>query len=197
MRSGDTSVFYKYIVIQLLDEYFVKTNRYSYSHITPALAPSRDGEGIYFISVEGSEGFSWEIQYHFSAKLKEFSPFVSAFREAGFDMQGDTSDVDDGRVSKNIILEVPFEIPASEYDYYEEMGFAIYEIPKQWKRIDLDGASCYRTSEQTNQFLADNVDSLRNTLGAWKYRLFELAYKRYGGGSFENPNRYSGIEAMI
>ncbi len=58
LRSGNTSIFYKYIVIQLLDEYFVKTNRYSYNHITPALAPSEDGKGIYFISVEGSEGFS-------------------------------------------------------------------------------------------------------------------------------------------
>jgi len=183
LTSGDSSIFYKYIVIQLLDEYFVETGRYSYNHITPALAPSEDGKGIYFISAEGSGGFPWQENRDFFIHLEEFLVFSNAFERAGFNMSNDTTDVDDGRMSKNIILEVPYHVPDSAWELYDQIGSSGHTLPKQWIRIDLDGPSCYNDSGNSNQFFEEHAESLRAVLGGDKYRLLELAYmvySRYG-----------------
>ncbi len=171
-------VFYKHMVIKLLDEFFVKTGMYTREHIPVPLIPGDDK--YYYIYAEGSESVLWEIP-GFSTirgKLEEFDVFCSAFGEAGINMASDISEVEDGRSGKNIVLQWDGNIPDKIYkEAMEYNGWAIFTMPPTWYRIDLDARSCPVDYQKLHHFLEENSEKLQKVLGEERYRLLQLSWK--------------------
>ncbi|MDP8233746.1 MAG: hypothetical protein P9M06_02945 [Candidatus Saelkia tenebricola] len=158
-KGTEGSIFYKHILIKLLDDYFVSSGQYTSPHIAPPLAPfeTENEKGYYSIYAKGSECFEWGEG---GISKNEWNTFSYLMDLAGFNMSYDL--VDDDNAAHNVIV----------------------AGPTSWTRIDLDSRSCpYSVFGKTAQFLEEHAKALQTVLGDDKYRLLELAYKIFDSRS--------------
>ncbi|TAL55325.1 MAG: hypothetical protein EPN86_03385 [Nanoarchaeota archaeon] len=162
-------MFLKHAVLKKLDDYFFRTGKYQYSHVSRPLG-SLDG-GYIYEWVMGSEGFPWEIKDNelrrTPVRLDEFIEFVGLFEAAGIPMGYDISDADDGRVSKNVIHQLNFGIDSVTDP----------RLNCTWKRIDFGPGSLGIKYGRLMQYLADNEGELKRALDgdSRRYNLMKLA----------------------
>lgn len=147
-------------IMKKLDDFFFRTGKYEHAHVTRPLG-SVDNAYIYEW-VYGGEGFAWEIQggkdkdYRtIPVRLEEWDKCAVLFSEAGIDMHRDITDVDDGRISKNIIHQLYFGIDFSDSEP---------SLNQNWKRIDFGSASLPIKYDELMKYLHDNEDKLRKVL---------------------------------
>ncbi|MDD4940035.1 MAG: 2,3-bisphosphoglycerate-independent phosphoglycerate mutase, partial [Candidatus Omnitrophica bacterium] len=169
VRTEGENTFYRNVILSLLDEYFLKKGNYSVSHIPAPLGWIKNA--CFYIFVQGEEGFPWDLGPFGHVQIEEWNSCIGSFGAAGVSLSSDVTTPDDGRVSKNIIVE-PYKIS----ELYETM-----KLSKIWKRIDVDSGSVGIREEELERYIRENRDSLQNILG-WKFSLLETVFEIYFKG---------------
>lgn len=166
---GD-KLFLRHTIFKKLDDYFLKSDKYFFQHITRPLGSiEKNGasEGYLYEWVYGADTFPWEYSQPHSnpimVQLDEWSSFISAFSNAGINVGIDVTDADDGRMSQNIV-----------HQLYKVTD---YKLNACWKRIDFGDVSISINPEKLKVFLTTNEDSLIDSLELDRYELIVLAYK--------------------
>lgn len=167
-------LFLKHLILKKLDDYFQRTERYLFPHITRPLGSSDakdQAEGYWYQWVFGRENFPWEFPVANCQKevvsLEEWSSFTCAFREAGIDLGSDVCDADNGLLSQNIIHEA--------YESFKA------NLDLCWKRIDFGQRSMRIDYEHLCRFFETNTVSLGSVLGEERLALMILAGRFISG----------------
>lgn len=176
------NLFLKHLVLKKLDDYFCRTGRYLFPHITRPLGSSENDlpEGYWYQWVYGCESFPWEYPKadgrREAVALKEWGRFTACFEEAGINLSMDICDSNNGLISQNIIHEFykSFEI---------DLNFC-------WKRIDFGAGSMRIDFDQLGYFFEKNKMTLGVVLGGDRLDLMILAGKYLS----ENLHRESYCE---
>lgn len=165
-------LFLGHTIIKKLEDYFHRKRIYVFAHIPRPLGSiSKSGENpseayIYEWAF-GSESFPWEYVdiegNQIPIKLHDWENFIMNFKSAGIDLQMDTSDPDDGRISKNIIHQYPKPIANAT------------EMSSLWKRIDFGYESIKMDFDKLSQFLHDKKEDLERVLRTERYEMILLA----------------------
>lgn len=172
-KSGHR-MFLRHLIIKKLDDYFFRTGKYVFAHIARPLGSISQEEGekkeaYLYEWAFGSEGFAWSQISAYGERsqviLRDWNHFVACFKNAGIDLLYDTTDVDDGNVSKNII----HQYPKSTSDGYE--------MNSLWKRIDFGIRSIRMNYDALDNFLGDNKTQLIDKLRYERYGMMRLALK--------------------
>ena len=160
-------LFLKHLILKKLDDYFTRTGRYLFPHITRPLGSNQEGqtEGYWYQWVFGRENFSWEFSIANcqteTVALKEWSQFTSVFEEAGINLAKDVCDADNSLISQNIIHEA--------YKSFEtNLNFC-------WKRIDFGAGSMWVDYDQLCKFFETNAVTLGAILGEERLAMMILA----------------------
>lgn len=165
-------LFLRHTVVKKMEDYFFRKGVYMFAHIPRPLGSiSRGGEkpseAYIYEWAFGSEGLPWEYidvegnRTHI--KLHDWDSFITHFHSAGIDIQMDTSDPDDGRISKNIIHPYPQPIANGT------------EISSLWKRIDFGYESMKIDFEKLSKFLRNKREDLERVLRTERYEMILLA----------------------
>jgi hypothetical protein len=142
--------FLRHMIVKKLEDYFHRKGVYVFAHIPrPLGSMSREGEDSHESYIYewafGTEGFPWEYSdrdgYRTPIRLHDWDKFVTSFYSAGIDLQMDTADPDDGRISKNIIHQYPRPIADGT------------EMTSLWKRIDFGYESLRMDFDKLQRFL--------------------------------------------
>ena len=157
--------FLRHAIIKKLDDYFISLGKYRDIHIPRPLGSTDKGYVYQF--EQGSDCFSWQ-EYDegkwVPVRLEEWGSFVGAFSNAGVDLRSDIADVDDGRMSQNIILNHPYELDPSTFS-----------LGSLWKRIDFGSGSISFNYDKLEKFLSENKEKLMIELSARRYEFMNLA----------------------
>lgn len=162
-------LFLKHLILKKLDDYFTRTDRYLFPHISRPLGSVEvEGAllgGYWYQWVYGRESFPWEYSKADGGReavaLEEWGRFTACFESAGINLAKDVSDADNGLISQNIIHE--------DYRTFEiDLNFC-------WKRIDFGPGSMRVDSLALGSFLEANADSLISILGHDRFNLMTLA----------------------
>lgn len=165
-------LFLRHTIVKKLEDYFFRKDVYMFAHIPRPLGSiSKDGEkpseAYIYEWAFGSESFPWEYVdlegNRTLIKLHDWDNFITYFHHAGIDLQMDTSDPDDGRISKNIIHPYPQPIANGT------------EISSLWKRIDFGYESMKIDFDKLSQFLHDKREDLERVLRTERYEMILLA----------------------
>lgn len=167
-QGNGKKLFLKHLVFKKLDDFFTRTGRYLFPHITRPLGSShgKDKEGYWYQWVYGRDNFPWEFPGTDYQKevvgLKEWSKFTSAFEEAGINLSMDIC-AEQGVTSQNIIHEA--------YKSFEaNLNFC-------WKRIDFGAGSMQIDCDRLRHFFETNMMSLGAVLGGDRLALMILVGK--------------------
>lgn len=192
-KSGH-KVFLRHAIIKKLEDYFHRLERYSFAHISRPLGSiSRFGENareayIYEWAF-GSDGFAWE---HITSqgkpapiKLHDWHKFVEVFFSAGIDLQYDTVDSVDGRISQNIVHQ--YAVPSADWS----------ELNCLWKRIDFGEGSIRIDYDKLLRFLHDEEQKLRQTLRSERYEMLTLAYEYLTQGEKMDKVEIGRLDALV
>ena len=139
-------LYEKNVMMKKLDDFFLRHGRYTVSHIPKPIGYY--DKGHFYVFVEGNDSFSWGFpDFNFGKtriKLDEWNEFVSAFSEAGFDVNEDVVRVDSCSAigAKNIVH--------SDYTLQDEFDEF---LNKDWKRIDIGTGSLPWDIEKTIEFM--------------------------------------------
>ena len=183
-------MFLRHMVLKKLEDFFYRTHVYRYAHIPRPLGSVSNLEGTpseayLYEWAFGQEGFPWEESTaaggHQTLQLHDWNKFVASFYGVGIDISRDITDADDGRISKNIIHQLPIQIPGQEG-----------EMNSLWKRIDFGYASLLMDYEALARFLKDNNRRLMNTLRCERVSLLELAVDYLAQGPTAMPQQDIG-----
>ena len=167
-------MFLRHMVIKKLEDFFHRTHVYNFAHIPRPLGSiSAEGdkpiEAYLYEWAFGREGFAWEIPNgsggRTSVKLNDWDAFVDNFGAAGISLSSDVTDPDNGRISKNLIHQLP-------WNSYDDGG-----LSSIWKRIDFGARSAPIDYEKLSRFLRDSQKPLEETLKRRRYRMIALAAK--------------------
>lgn len=177
-------VFCRHLASRLLDEYFVKTGRYSRNHI-PIPFGSFNGAnaGYYYEFIEGSEGFPLVIpdeDYHqIEVRIDDWNSFIGSFNSFGFDAGRDIADPIDGRTGKNVIF------CGWDMNKVYETG----RLHSNWRRIDFGTASYSLDFERFAKGLERDRSDLTKVLGDY-YKLVFLTgkYSQFNQNLTEDEN---------
>lgn len=163
-------LFLKHLILKKLDDYFTRTGRYLFPHITRPLGSERrdngEGkEGYWYQWVYGHESFPWEYSRAEGGReivvLDEWGRFTACFEETGITLSRDVCDADNGLISQNIIHEF--------YKSFEvDLNFC-------WKRIDFGAGSMRIDFEKLCHFFETNGTALGTVLGGERLALMVLA----------------------
>lgn len=183
--------FCKHLTLSILEEYFLKENRYSRSHI-PVPLGSFD-EGYYYKFVEGSDAFPSEIVDQDTMKpvpiqLDEEDIFSGLFNSFGFNVGGDKV-VPNGIAGKNIVH--------SGWNTGEL--YKTRRLSSDWKRIDFDYTSCLFNYKKFEEAMEPKKEELIMQLGE-NYKLALLAAKYYHSlGNLENKEfeEFQELEELV
>jgi len=165
-------LFLRHTIAKKLEDYFHRKRVYVFAHIPrPLGSMSSNGknlsEAYIYEWAFGSESFPWEVSDRegnpVPIKLHDWEKFVTNFRSAGVDVGMDTSDPDDGRISKNIIHQYPKPVGDGK------------EMNSLWKRIDFGYESLLIDFDRLSRFLHDNKEDLENVLRTERYEMIVLA----------------------
>jgi hypothetical protein len=165
-------LFLRHTIVKKLEDYFFRKGVYMFAHIPRPLGSiSKEGENpseayIYEWAF-GTESFPWEYidsgGNRTPVKLHDWNSFITRFHRIGIDLQMDTSDPDDGRISKNII-----------HPYPKPIGDGM-EMSSLWKRIDFGYESMKIDFDKLSQFLHDEREDLERVLRTERYEMIILA----------------------
>lgn len=157
--------FLLHTIIKKLEDYFFRTEKYGYAHITRPLGSTLNG--CLYEWAPGMEGFPWEYQDSAGKEpvsLEEWNAFVMVYDRAGIDMLSDITDCDDGRISKNII-------------HKTYRGCLSPDLNRLWKRIDFGGQSLRVDYEKLENYLETEWEPLVHVIGFERYHMLTLANK--------------------
>jgi hypothetical protein len=165
-------LFLRHTILKKLEDYFHRTGKYVFAHIPRPLGSiskvGRNHQEAYIYEwAFGSEGFPW-VYFDRDANrlpitLHDWDKFAMSFHSAGIDVQMDTSDPEDGRISKNIIHQYPRPMADGT------------EMSSLWKRIDFGYESLKIDTERFHQFLHDKREDVERVLRPERYHLLVLA----------------------
>ena len=171
-QGNGKKLFLKHLVLKKLDDFFTRTGRYFFPHITRPLGSSNGGdkEGYWYQWVFGRDDFPWEFPGTDYRKevvgLKEWSKFTSAFEETGINLAMDIC-VEQGVTSQNIIHEA--------YKSFEaNLNFC-------WKRIDFGAGSMGIDYDKLCKFFELNTTSLCEVLRPERFALLVMAARYLSG----------------
>ncbi|UCD71464.1 MAG: hypothetical protein JSW70_00315 [Syntrophobacterales bacterium] len=162
----------RHTIVKKLEDYFFRKGVYMYAHIPRPLGSVSKGgenpsEAYIYEWAFGNEGFPWEYVddegNRTPIKLHDWDSFITHFYRIGIDLQMDTSDPDDGRISKNII-----------HPYPKPIGDGL-EISSLWKRIDFGYESMKIDFEKLSRFLHDKKEDVERVLRNERYEMIVLA----------------------
>ena len=165
-------LFLRHTIVKKMEDYFFRKGIYTYAHIPRPLGSlSREGkepsEAYIYEWAFGTENFPWEYVdlkgKRAPIKLHDWDSFVTHFNRIGIDLQMDTSDPDDGRISKNII-----------HPYPKPIGDGA-EMSSLWKRIDFGYESMKIDFDKLSPFLHDNKEDIERVLRTERYEMIILA----------------------
>jgi len=165
-------LFLRHTIVKKLEDYFHRKGVYMFAHIPRPLGSISKGgekpsEAYIYEWAFGTEGFPWEYVDREGnrnpMKLHDWNNFVTNFHRAGIDVQMDTADPDDARVSKNIIHQYPKPIADGT------------EMNCLWKRIDFGYESMKIDLNKLSQFLHDEREDLERVLRTERYEMIILA----------------------
>jgi hypothetical protein len=187
-------LFLRHTIIKKLEDYFFRKGVYAYAHIPRPLGSiSRGGEkpseAYLYEWAFGTEGFPWELvdltgkRTH--VQLHDWDHFVTHFYRIGIDVQMDTSDPDDGRISKNII-----------HPYPKPIGDDL-EMSSLWKRIDFGYESLKIDLDKLSQFLHDKREDLERVLRAERYEMITLATVYLTKGKEMNDVDIGRLDSLV
>ncbi len=157
------NLFLRHFLIKKLETYFIKTGRYTFSHIPRPLGYRLDGCCYWYEWVYGSErvprSFVLDPQsFKPGQGLAEWWEFVDAFWSAGVDMVSglrflpSTNRYSDEVVAKQIIVGEP--VGRKEPDY----------ISRMWKRVNFHQRSVRINLPMLKRFLLSNREELERVL---------------------------------
>ena len=157
--SGDAEhSFLRNLAAAILDAAFVNGRKYTHRHIPSPIGLSDlaglPPDGYIYEYVAGSEGFPWEFDRQ-KITLGEWFQFSSAFVATGIPITHDTADTDDGRISKNIIMQS-----------YTIDDLIKVTLPSNWGRIDFGFSSCPVSWEKFGAYLTNHKEELKLLLGS-------------------------------
>lgn len=168
--SGD-HVFLKHLIVKKLDDYFCRTEKYSFSHVARPLGSMSvergDPEESYFYDwVHGSDGFSWvgidDDNQQSSIILEEWNEFVNAFSGVGIRIGNDVTNAENALVSQNIVHQAA-----------KPNGL---KLNLCWKRIDFGSRSLQIDYEKLMVFLVEHAENLILVLGESRCKLLYWAW---------------------
>ncbi len=187
-------LFLRHTIVKKLEDYFFRKDVYMFAHIPRPLGSiSKDGEkpseAYIYEWAFGSEGFPWEYIDHEGnrtlIKLHDWDNFVTHFHRVGIDVQMDTSDPDDGRISKNLIHPYPKPIANGT------------EISSLWKRIDFGYESMKIDFDKLSQFLHDSKEDLERVLRTERYEMIVLAKEYLAKGKEMNEVNIGRLDSLV
>ncbi len=159
--SGDSEhSFLRNLAAAILDAAFVKGGKYAHRHIPSPIGLSdivKLPDGYLYEYIAGSEGFSWEFPGDFGHRvtLEEWIQFSNAFNATGIQVTHDITDPDDGRRSKNIIVQS-----------YTIDDLIKGNLSPHWGRIDFGFSSCPVSWEKFGAYLMKHEEELKSLLGS-------------------------------
>jgi len=164
-------IFLKHLILKKLDDYFTRTGRYIYPHVTRPLGSVEINTaligGYWYQWTKGQETFPWEFPKADGNRevvcLEEWGVFIVCFEEAGINLSSDVSDPDNGLISQNIIHEL-YKPPLADLNFC-------------WKRIDFGAGSMRIDFDKLLKFFELNTASLGEVLRPERLALIVLAAK--------------------
>jgi len=173
-------IYLRHLVVKKLDDFYYRTKVYNYAHVPRPLGSVSEGgenpvEAYIYEWAFGNEGFPWEIPDGKGkwqiVKLRDWDVFVNSFHTAGIEVGYDVTDSDNGRISKNIIYQLPYTS-------------STLEMGSVWKRIDFGNKSLPINYDKLLGFLDDKRKDIVDVLGRDRLRMMTLAaeFLKPGGG---------------
>jgi hypothetical protein len=163
-------MFIRHAIIKKLEDYFYRKEKYRFAHIPRPLGSvsncDNGTEAYLYEWVFGTDGFPWEVPDRDGnwnkVILRDWNHFYANFESVGVVMK-DTTDVDNGRVSKNIVHQYP------------KVSVGGLEMNCLWKRIDFGYSSIFISFDKLKTFLFEKRDDLIDTLRSERYEMLRLA----------------------
>lgn len=163
-------MFIRHTIIKKLEDYFYRKGKYRFAHIPRPLGSisNRDKsiEAYLYEWAFGTDGFPWEVADYdgnwSNVILHDWDHFYANFEGVGIVMK-DITDVDNGRISKNIVHQYP------------KVSADGLEMNCLWKRIDFGYASIFVHYDKLSKFLYEKKDDLIDTLRSDRYEMLRLA----------------------
>ncbi len=187
-------LFLRHTIVKKMEDYFFRKGVYTYAHIPRPLGSiskvgEKPSEAYLYEWAFGTESFPWEYidltgnRTH--VQLHDWDSFVTHFHRVGIDVLMDTSDPDDGRISKNII-----------HPYPKPIGDGA-EMSSLWKRIDFGYESLKINLEKLSQFLHDNREDMERVLRTERYEMIVLAMEYLTKGKDMNEVDIGRLDSLV
>ena len=187
-------LFLRHVIVKKLEDFFHRTRAYVFAHIPRPLGSISHGgdnphEAYIYEWAFGSEGFPWDYfdrdGNRIPVKVHDWDKFLTSFHLAGVDVQMDTADPDDGRISKNIIHQYPKPMANGA------------EMSSLWKRIDFGYESMRIDLEKLSQFLDDNREEVEKVLRPERYKMILLTAEYLTLGNEMSPTDVARLESLV
>ena len=187
-------LFLKHTIVKKMEDYLFRKGIYMYAHIPrPLGSVSKEGEkpseAYIYEWAFGTESFPWEFVdltgKRTLIQLHDWDSFVTHFHRVGIDLQMDTSDPDDGRISKNIIH--PYPKPIGDGG----------EMSSLWKRIDFGYESMRIDFDRLSRFLHDNREDFVRVLRTERYEMILLALEYLMKGKEMNDVDIGRLDSLV
>jgi len=183
-------MFLRHTLVKKLDDYFFRKGNYRFAHIPRPLGSTNVG-GYLYEWVHGTEGF---YSYHYDRdtgtempiKIEEWDTVFRCFQDAGINIFYDVTDAEDGRYTKNVIVQEPYLSLYPEY------------ITKLWKRIDFGPESLTIDYHKLEQFLNKNEKELNSYLNPERVEMIKLIL-HFLQGEFQPDNNpeYNKLTKLV
>jgi len=159
------NTFLRHVLVKKLDDLFFRRQQYYYSHIPRPLGSTSKG-GYLYEWIYGNEGWVTEYidieTYNWcSVQVDDMFEVSGAFHSAGVGIFDDIIDAEDGRYTKNIIVEQPNINSLPEH------------ISLMWKRIDFGSESLNIKFDKFEQFLKDNDSDCKKFLSLTRIKMIK------------------------
>jgi hypothetical protein len=187
-------MFIKHTIIKKLEDYFHRSGRYSYAHITRPLGSIsvlgvNHSEAYIYEWAFGTDRFSWEFINPEDGRsipidLHDWNRFNGAFLSAGIDLQRDCTDAEDGRVSQNVVHQFPNCKDTNV-------------LSCLWKRIDFGERSIRIDYDKLSAFLREKEDNMREILRSERYEMMLLAYEYLTSRQKMNEISIGRLDALL
>lgn len=164
--------YLRHLLVKKMEDFFYRTNVYYFAHVPRPLGsisePSENVEAYMYEWAYGSEGFPWEQPDYDNrggtvpVRLDDYNVVVSAFSTAGIHIGDDVCEPDDGRISKNIIHQMPSVITPGAT-----------ELNLLWKRIDYGSRSLHMNLENLADYISAHRSEMSDVLRPERLMMME------------------------
>ena len=187
-------LFLRHTIVKKMEDYLFRKGVYRYAHIPRPLGSiskvgEKPSEAYIYEWAFGTEGFSWDYidltGKRTLVQLHDWDSFVTHFHRVGIDVKMDTSDPDDGRISKNII-----------HPYPKPIGDGL-EMSSLWRRIDFGYESLKIDLDKLSRFLHDNREDMERVLRTERYEMIMLAMEYLTKGKKMNEVDIGRLDSLV